>query len=228
MLIGCTKENIGEYSNTSNEMGTFTDSRDNQTYNWVKIGTQVWMADDLAYLPSVNPYSQSSWSDKCRYVMYYEGTDVKEAKAYSNMYNTYGVFYNWYAALSDCPPGWHLPSDAEWTILSDYLTNNGYGFGGSGSDIAKSLASISGPWNFSETSGVPGNDWAQNNRSGFTARKKDSNGCVDYWTSSEVDGSPNNSSAWFRRLCSSSSELLRFGDTYLKIHPRTVRCLKDE
>jgi uncharacterized protein (TIGR02145 family) len=36
---------------------------------------------------------------------------------------TYGVLYNWYTVNTGklCPYGWHVPSDAEWTVLSDYL-----------------------------------------------------------------------------------------------------------
>ena len=61
-----------------------------------------------------------------------------------------------------------MPSDAEWTILTDYLINNGYGYEGSGNDIAKSMAATSG-WTTSVTLGTVGNDQASNNSSGFTA-----------------------------------------------------------
>ncbi|MFV0266740.1 MAG: FISUMP domain-containing protein [Draconibacterium sp.] len=38
----------------------------------------------------------------------------------------YGVLYNWPAASSSCPAGWHLPSDAEWAELADFIKNDGY------------------------------------------------------------------------------------------------------
>ena len=92
-----------------------------------------------------------------------------------------GRLYNWYSVDNNantkvasnggrnvCPTGWHVPKDAEWTTLTDYLTNNGYGYEGSGSDIAKSLAATSG-WITDGTPGNTGNDQASNNRSGFTA-----------------------------------------------------------
>ncbi|MGI6411769.1 MAG: fibrobacter succinogenes major paralogous domain-containing protein [Bacteroidales bacterium] len=112
----------------------FTDTRDGNHYNAVKIGNQIWMAENLKYLPSVVGPSTGSQSTPYYYVYGYDGTNVTDAKATSN-YNTYGVLYNRPAAMAGsasstanpsgvqgvCPTGWHLPSDAEWTELTDYL-----------------------------------------------------------------------------------------------------------
>ena len=112
----------------------FTDARDNNHYNTVKIGNQIWMAENLKYLPSVVGPATSSETDPYYYVYGYDGTDLNAANATAN-YNTYGVLYNWPAAMNGtessvtnpsgvqgvCPTGWHLPSDAEWTELTDYL-----------------------------------------------------------------------------------------------------------
>ena len=116
--------------------GTFTDDRDNKVYKWVKIGDQVWMAENLAYLPRVNRVADGSEdaAGSYYYVYGYDGTNVADAKATDN-YATYGVLYNWTAAMDGeassttnpsgiqgvCPAGWHLPSDAEWTKLTNYL-----------------------------------------------------------------------------------------------------------
>jgi len=116
--------------------GTFTDSRDGNEYKWVQIGEQVWMAQNLAYLLSVNKVADGSEDSKGSYyyVYSYDGTNVTEAKATAN-YKTYGVLYNWTAAVNGevssttkpekiqgiCPKGWHLPSDEEWTQLADYI-----------------------------------------------------------------------------------------------------------
>jgi len=103
-------------------------------YKTIKIGNQIWMSENLAYLPAVSPPSSSSDTQPLYYVYGYNGTSVSEAKATAN-YGTYGVLYNWPAAMAGkassnnnpsgvqgvCPSGWHLPSDAEWTELSDYL-----------------------------------------------------------------------------------------------------------
>jgi uncharacterized protein (TIGR02145 family) len=180
MLIGTFFCLSGQNTNPAST-GIFTDSRDGHVYKWVKIGSQTWMAENLAYLPFVDSSSQASDTLPCYYVYGYEGNNVDEAKEYSN-YHNYGVLYNWQAAMNGassstsvpsgvqgiCPPNWHLPSDAEWTILPEYLTNNGYGYGDSAGAIGKSLASTSG-WTSSAVSGEIGNDQASNNRSGFNA-----------------------------------------------------------
>lgn len=114
--------------------GTFTDSRDGHTYKYKKIGEQTWMAENLAYLPKVNPNSDTSSVDKRYYVYGYEGSDVIVAKNTEN-YQKYGVLYNWPAAMNGvtssnavpsgiqgaCPSGWHMPSDKEWLILEKTL-----------------------------------------------------------------------------------------------------------
>lgn len=105
---------------TENNQGTFTDTRDGKIYKWVKIGDQVWMAENLAFLPLVSPSSQSSEAEPGYHVYDYAGTDVESAKATDN-YKTYGVLYNWPAAKAACPTGWHLPANAEWTTLANYL-----------------------------------------------------------------------------------------------------------
>lgn len=156
----------------------------------------------------------------------------------------YGVLYNWYAALDGsagsssnpsgvkgcCPNGWHIPSDAEWTVLSDYLTNNGFGYEGSGSDIAKSLAAISN-WKTSLTPGTPGYDQATNNISGFSGLpgggRLSSNGFYDitdygnWWTSTATSSFR----AYNRTLLYNSSSF-KMEDDY-KWKGYSIRCVKD-
>lgn len=81
------------------EIGTMTDSRDGQTYRTVKIGEQVWMAENL------NFKTDSSWC--------YNDEESNCQK--------YGRLYSWNAARSACPVGWHLPSKKEFEILIDVV-----------------------------------------------------------------------------------------------------------
>ena len=114
LLIQCTPQE------TPNILDTFTDSRDGKVYKTVTIAAQTWMAENLAYLPSVVGLGTESYTTPNFYVYDYEGSNVSAAKATDN-YNTYGVLYNWPAALTACPEGWHLPTDIEWTTLTNYL-----------------------------------------------------------------------------------------------------------
>ena len=95
------------------KLNVFNDSRDGQKYHTIKIGDQVWMAENLAYIPSDFPSKENGvW------VYGYEGSDVNEAKATEN-FKTYGCLYDWETANNKgvCPPGWHLPSKKEFEIL---------------------------------------------------------------------------------------------------------------
>jgi len=99
---------------------TFTDSRDGNVYKYVKIGNQVWMAENLKYLPSVTEPGIILVDGPCYNVYDYNGTSLSGAKGSFN-YRTYGVLYNWVAAKTACPAGWHLPTIEEWNQLADYL-----------------------------------------------------------------------------------------------------------
>lgn len=122
---------------------TFIDSRDGHVYKYVTIGTQDWMAQDLAYLPDNKVFNPAISVANCDgdpqwFVLNYLGEDVNAAKA-TREYKEYGVLYNWYAAMNQknatgvdavpsgvqgiCPPGWHLPSIAEWKMMEEYVAS---------------------------------------------------------------------------------------------------------
>lgn len=82
-------------------MGTFTYPRDNKTYKWVKIGDQVWMAENLAYTgQDIQHITDSTeWSNNDDYDgwCYYNNDPVLGQK--------YGPLYQWEAAKTAVPPG---------------------------------------------------------------------------------------------------------------------------
>lgn len=104
----------------NDSLGIFLDPRDNTQYTFITIGRQVWMAENLAYLPNISPSAEMSASEQHQYVYDYEGTIVSEAKNTYN-YQTYGVLYNWPASIAACPDGWYLPSDVEWGELELFI-----------------------------------------------------------------------------------------------------------
>jgi uncharacterized protein (TIGR02145 family) len=99
------------------EYGEFTDQRDNRTYKTVKIGDQVWLAENFAYVPYV---CQPDSFDCGVWVYNYDGNDVSAAKE-TPEYQKYGALYSWSAARDLAPEGWHLPSDEEWKELEEHI-----------------------------------------------------------------------------------------------------------
>jgi uncharacterized protein (TIGR02145 family) len=149
-------------------------------YNTVTIGTQVWMKENLKTTKYNDGTAIPNITDNTVWSALTTGaySDCNNIPANANIY---GRQYNWYVIDNNaatkvtsnggknvCPTGWHVPSDTEWKTLTDYLTNNGFGYGGSGSDIAKSMATTSG-WPADGTPGNIGNDQTSNNQSGFSA-----------------------------------------------------------
>ncbi len=197
---------------------------DGNEYVTVIIGEQEWMAENLKYLPSVVGPATGSETTPHYYVYGYVGTDVAEAKATTN-YQNYGVLYNWWATIDNgnasasnpsdvqgiCPDDWHLPSDAEWKELTDYL---------GGENVAgKKMKSRSG-WsdggNGTNISGFNGEPGGMRNEEGLSDRM----GGFGYWWSS-TEYTP--TQAFARRLVSSDDECSR--NHTAKAIGRSVRCI---
>jgi len=134
---------------------------DGNIYKIVKIGEQVWMAENLkttgyndgTAIPLVTDSTSWGYLTTPAYCWYDNDKGTYE--------NTYGILYNWYAVNTGklCPSGWHVPADEEWTTLTTYL--------GGGSVAGGKLKSI-------RTVPEPHPRWAGTNDSatnitGFTA-----------------------------------------------------------
>ena len=97
---------------------------DGNTYETVIIGTQEWLKTDLRTtkcndgtpIPLVT--DNNAWSSLRTGAYCWYNNDEATQTA-----NGYGALYNWHATseCNICPVGWHVPTDAEWTTLIDYL-----------------------------------------------------------------------------------------------------------
>ncbi len=130
---------------------------DGNTYQTVQIGTQVWMKENLKVSryrngdPIPTNLSNSAWQ---------AATTGAYAIYNNNAANdtTFGKLYNWYAVADSrnlCPAGWHVPSDAEWTTLEDYL-GGGLVAGGKMKTTTDWQSPNTGATNESGFSGLPG------------------------------------------------------------------------
>jgi uncharacterized protein (TIGR02145 family) len=183
-------------------------------YETVKIGNQVWMAENLNY-----PTENESWC-------YDENPENCEK---------FGRLYTWEAAINVCPDGWHLPSAEDWNQLTKYLIENSYNFDESKVEnkIAKSLADNT-MWKNSIKNGAIGNNLEKNNRSKFSAlpggyRYYDGNyyniGNLGFWWSSTDFP---HTEIWYKYLYFLSYDNVYFGiDMPTKWIGASVRCIKD-
>ncbi|TVR43164.1 MAG: hypothetical protein EA394_01970, partial [Bacteroidia bacterium] len=102
------------------EVESIADPRDGTEYQTVQIGNQCWLAGNMHYLPEVHQPIDQSVSEARYYVYDYYGEELDEALQ-SEHHAHYGTLYNWTAALEACPPGWRLPTNAEWGQLVGYV-----------------------------------------------------------------------------------------------------------
>jgi uncharacterized protein (TIGR02145 family) len=221
MLTFATKHNILSGNiiyNPSLTYGSVTDIEGN-TYKTIVIGTQTWFADNLRATkynngsPIPNVKESGIWINLTTPAYCWYNNDIS-TKDYI------GALYNWFivGAGNVCPEGWHIPSDSEWTQLSDFL---------GGENIAGSKMRETGLTHW-ETP----NEGATNS-SGFTAvpggQRYDSDGSFNglfehdvWWSSTEY----NTIKPYYRSVAYMNTYLFR-GYGSLKTKGFSVRCIKN-
>ncbi|MCB8964191.1 MAG: fibrobacter succinogenes major paralogous domain-containing protein [Bacteroidales bacterium] len=187
---------------------------DGNTYKTIKIGTQVWMAENLkttkdkngAAIPEVadaTAWKNLTTSGYC----WYNNDETNKG--------TYGALYNWYTVNTGnlCPTGWHVPSDAEWTTLTNLVGNSGGKLKEAG--YAHWISPNVGATNQTGFTALPG---------GYRYNGIFSNiGSYGRWWSNSLDATPNYALA--RHLIYDSNNVTQYSAP--KITGFSVRCLKD-
>lgn len=191
---------------------------DGNEYATIQIGTQVWMAENLRTskycngdpIPNVTDYTQ--WANLTTGAWSHYNND-------SQYENPYGKLYNWYAVADSrniCPCDWHVPTDAEYTLLTDYLGGQALAGGKMKSTGTQYWSSPNtGATNESGFSGLPG---GYRNIGGTFYYF----GNLGSWWSSTEGGT---NSAWDRYLYFSNGNVYR--NNASKGDGFSVRCLRD-
>jgi uncharacterized protein (TIGR02145 family) len=100
---------------------------DGNVYNTVQIGNQCWMKENLKTTtysngtPIPNITDNQEWTTISTGAYAWQENDI-------SWKNVYGAIYNWYTTVDPnglCPDGWHVPSDDEWTVLTDFIGGTG-------------------------------------------------------------------------------------------------------
>jgi uncharacterized protein (TIGR02145 family) len=207
--------------------GSMTDQEGN-VYKTILIGNQEWMAENLntgiyrngEAIPNVTNNTQWATLTTGAWGIYNNDSQYE---------CPYGKLYNWYAVNDSrnvCPAGWHVPSDAEWSTLSQTLDPSSI------ANITGTQSMVAGGF-LKSTNAVL---WANpnqdaSNSSGFSALpagQRDSNGSIGsngnltgFWTKQAFG----NAAAWTREIYYYGGSLERY--SYDKRVGYSVRCLRD-
>ena len=194
--------------------GIFTDSRDGKIYKTVTIGSQTWMAENLAYVYKVNNYLYGVQED--------EYDEIE-----------YGFHYTWAASMDSagllstdgkgcglkkecslrgavrgiCPEGWHLPASEEWLTLYNSIGKSPYALQIEG---VEKWGNSTNAYDFSAypaggASGRCSNFWGEN---------------AYFWTASECG--ENDATLWY--LTTDEANIYNASKSF----NATIRCLRDD
>lgn len=223
---------------------------DGNVYNTVQIGQQCWMKENL----KTTHYSDGTLIPMGNVASFTNGYRYCPDNNASNVVS-YGYLYNWKAVMHNypssnanpsaiqgaCPTGWHLPSDAEWTQLTDYVSSKSEYTCDSVYIlwIAKALAANSG-WNtYNGNVCAVGYNQADNNATGFSAKPAGNyigetfynpiGSNTWFWSSTEsggVDTETDHYPTAYSRTMGSSAVFVVHSEN-LTQDALSVRCIKD-
>ena len=185
-------------------------------YQTVKIGGQTWMKENLKTSkyrngnPITTGLSDNAWQNTTTGAYAICNNDAANN-------TTYGKLYNWYAVTDSrnlCPAGWHVPSEAEWTTLENFLGDATVAGGKMKTTTDWTLPNTAAT-NESGFSGLPGGYRASIGIYGDVGAK----GC--WWSSTEASSFD----AWYRALDYYNGNSSRI--SYAKQNGFSVRCLRD-
>ena len=230
--------------------GTSTvEDHQHNVYHTVQIGTQCWTRENMRCTTSPKGNLTMGSEDSYDQPYYYNNTST--SANYNIPLEDRGMYYNWAGAMDTvfastdnrnvsfegrrgiCPEGWHVPSDAEWTTLTEYVSNN-HACNGNSEYNAKALAiDNENYWNRGDVSESfpcePEYDPATNNATGFSAVPSGlwydgfnlAGNYANFWSSSSISGDY----AYDRSLSYNNVSVYRYNnDKYVGF---SVRCLKD-
>ena len=220
LVISCSKKT--DDNNPSPAPNTVTDI-DGNVYHTLAIGTQVWMVENLKTtrlndgisIPLITDNTAWSKLSTPGYCWY-----NNDAAAYKKIY---GALYNWHVVNTEklAPTGWHVPTDAEWAILSAYL--GGDLIAGGKMKSAGTIEAGTGLW-YSPNSGATNESWF----TAFPSGTRVGSGPFDlmgrygfWWSSSDYL----TSKAWYWSLVFNYNSFGR-GLSY-ELDGFSVRCLKN-
>jgi uncharacterized protein (TIGR02145 family) len=209
-------------ANPTSGYGSNITDVDGNTYKTVYIGTQQWMGENLKVskysdgttIPNITDNTQ--WQNNSTGAWSYYNNDAANNAKYGKLYNWYAVSKTTNGNKNICPTGWHVPNDAEWTVLTDYLGGASVA-GGKLKEVGTTNwdSPNTDATNVSLFTGLPGGDRYYNgnyvNVGGF-----------GYWWSSTEDFTGD---AWTRHLVNNYEGVGRF--RYGKRAGFSVRCLRD-
>ena len=216
-----------DYFNPQITYGSMTDTRDNKVYKTVKIGDQVWMAENLNYSDSSKTLSLKN-RNKCAY-------------DYEELCEATGRLYTWAAAIDSvmlydggkgmncgmgrfckqpakvqgiCPNGWHLPSKTEWEVFFDVVDRNDYIIRSQKAWRDRMALNTLGFSARPNIGMVFGGDWQQSD-------------CSVFWSSTDNE----HNHAYYAYICYGGIDMVGEDNDYSQACEKdcvfSVRCIKD-